>query len=419
VRVFRLALPEDSEMKEHRGRRLEGRKILLGVTGGIGAYKAAELVRAFVKEGGDVSVVMTRSATQFISPLTMEALSNNPVSLDMFALTEKRAIGHIELAREADVFVVAPATANYIGKTARGIADDLLTTISLAIRCPTVIAPAMNARMWSHPAVSENIGILSSRGAVVVSPEEGELACGEEGPGRLAGLERILEVVVKSLAGGDLDGIRILVTAGPTRESLDPVRFLGNRSSGKMGYALAEAAARRGGKVTLISGPVDLVEHPAVSRIDVTTGHEMLREVKDALANSDWLIMAAAVADFKPVEVKKEKIKKDGLESLTLELTRNPDILKEVSELKAGRLFVGFAAETENVVVRAKEKMEAKGLDIIVANDVSRKDIGFYSDENSGTIMDSAGDTVDLPKMSKKEMADRIIDRTLDLWMKR
>lgn len=406
-------------MNEGKDQRFQGRKVLLGVTGGIGAYKAAEMVRAFVKEGADVSVVMTQNATRFISPLTMGTLSKNLVALDMFSLTEETSIGHIELAQAADVFVVAPATANYIGKAARGIADDLLTTVSLAIRCPMVIAPAMNSRMWSHPAVSENIETLRSRGTTVVLPEEGELACGEEGPGRLAGLERIVEAVVESLSGGDLGGIRILVTAGPTREPVDPVRFLGNRSSGKMGYALAEAAARRGGDVTLISGPVELAAPPMVSRISITTGQEMFSEVKEALARSDWLIMAAAVADFRPVRTNKEKIKKEGQDSLILELSRNPDILGEVSPLKAGRLFVGFAAETENVIAQAKKKIRKKGLDLIVANDVSREDTGFHSDDNIGTIIDTNGNMEHLPKMSKRVMAEKILDSALKLWLKK
>jgi phosphopantothenoylcysteine decarboxylase/phosphopantothenate--cysteine ligase len=402
-----------------KGSRLSGRKILLGVTGGIGAYKAAELARAFIREGADVSVVMTRNATQFITPLTMEALTRNPVGLDMFSLTEERAIRHIDRAQSADVFIVAPATANYLGKAALGIADDLLTTVTLAIRCPVVIAPAMNSRMWSHPAVVSNIDVLSSRGVIVVPPEEGELACGEEGPGRLADLASIFEAAVKSMSGMDLEGIRILVTAGPTREALDPVRFLSNRSTGKMGFALAEAAASRGGDVTLISGPVTLTTPPVASHVKVTTGEEMFQEIQKALDSSQWLIMAAAVGDFRPAKISEEKIKKDGRDSISLELTRNPDILREVSTQKAGRLFIGFAAETEDLIANATNKIKQKNLDLIVANDVSSLETGFESSDNRATLIDVQGNMEDLPKMSKREMADRILDRTLSIWQKR
>jgi phosphopantothenoylcysteine decarboxylase/phosphopantothenate--cysteine ligase len=362
-------------MNEGIGPGLAGRKVLLGVTGGIGAYKAAELVRALVKKGADVSVVMTDAATRFITPLTMETLSKKPVGLDMFSSAAAGKIGHIDLAQDADIFLVAPATANYIGKAAAGIADDLLTTISLAVRCPVIIAPAMNSRMWSHPAVVENIDILRSRGVRIVSPEEGDLACGEEGPGRLAGLDRILEAVVQCRSGGgDLEGIKILVTAGPTREPLDPVRFLSNRSSGKMGYAIAEAAAARGGEVTLISGPVSLPCPPMVTRASVTTALEMLDEVKEAIKICDWLIMAAAVADFMP------------------------------------------AVKSRDVVEGAMRKIKTKGLDLIVANDVSREDSGFDSDDNIATLIDAAGNMEHLPRMSKRTMADRILDGALALW---
>lgn len=402
-----------------KGSRLSGRMILLGVTGGISAYKAAELARAFVREGADVSVVMTRNATQFITPLTMEALTRNPVGLDMFSLTEERAIRHIDRAQSADVFIVAPATANYLGKAALGIADDLLTTVTLAVRCPVIIAPAMNSRMWSHPAVISNIDVLCSRGVIVVPPEEGELACGEEGPGRLADLASIFEAAVKSMSGMDLEGIRILVTAGPTREALDPVRFLSNRSTGKMGFALAEAAASRGGDVTLISGPVTLTTPPVASHVKVTTGEEMFQEVQKALDSSQWFIMAAAVGDFRPAIISEEKIKKDGRDSISLELTRNPDILREVSTQKAGRLFIGFAAETEDLIANATNKIKQKNLDLIVANDVSSLETGFESSDNRATLIDVQGNMEDLPKMSKREMADRILDRTLSIWQKR
>jgi phosphopantothenoylcysteine decarboxylase/phosphopantothenate--cysteine ligase len=406
-------------METGKGSRLKDRRVLLGVTGGIGAYKAAELVRCFVREGADVSVVMTGSATQFITPLTLETLSRNPVGLDMFSLTEERTIGHIERAQNADIFVVAPATANYIGKAANGIADDLLTTITLAIHCPVVIAPAMNSKMWSHPAVAANLDVLCSRGVTVVPPEEGELACGEEGTGRLAELDRIVSAAAGSLSKGDLEGIRILVTAGPTRESVDPVRFLSNRSTGKMGFALAEAAAARGAVVVLISGPVALDAPPVTAHVKVTTGEEMLREVKTALQGSQWLIMAAAVADFRPSEPRRGKLKKKGMDSLTLELSRNPDILEGVSDLKAGRLFVGFAAETSDLLASAERKLRQKNLDLIIANDISGDQTGFASDDNAATILDAEGNLEDLPRMPKRIMADRILDSALKAWQKK
>ncbi|UCG38621.1 MAG: bifunctional phosphopantothenoylcysteine decarboxylase/phosphopantothenate--cysteine ligase CoaBC [bacterium] len=403
-------------MQTSTAQALTGRKILLGVTGGIGAYKAAELVRAFKREGAQVSVVMTRSATHFITPLTLETLSQNPVGLDMFSLTEERTIGHIDRAAWADVFVVAPATANYLGKAANGIADDLLTTITLAIRCPVVLAPAMNSRMWSHPAVVANLAELKSRGAVVVPPGEGELACGEVGPGRLAETEIILAGVRNALAHGDLTGIRVLVTAGPTREPIDPVRFISNRSTGRMGYAIAEAAVSRGAEVTLVTGPVSLPEPPVRIVQRVSTAHEMLEGVKKALPDCDWLIMAAAVGDFRPSRPSGQKIKKDSRDGISLNLERNPDILKEIGPLKGGRLFAGFAAETEDLIRNAEKKIREKGLDLIVANDVSAAGSGFESDENQATLIDRDGGTADLERMPKRVMADRILDKVLSLW---
>lgn len=404
-----------AEMKN----RLTGRKIVLGVTGGIGAYKAAELARSFIKEGAQVSVVMTESATRFITPLTLETLSQNPVGLDMFSLTDERAIGHIERARWADLFIVAPATANFLAKAASGIADDLLTTISLAMTCPVVVAPAMNTRMWNHPAVQENLAKLVSRGVMVVQPGEGELACGEEGAGRLADLPQILQAARDSLSPGDLEGVRVLVSAGPTREPIDPVRFISNRSTGRMGYALARCAADRGAQVTLISGPVELENPGDVSVMDVVTAREMNEAVQAALPDADWLIMSAAVADFTPSSVQGSKIKKSGKEGMSIDLVRNPDILREAADGKGSRLFIGFAAETEDVLKSAGEKLIAKGLDMIVANDVSREDTGFASEENQGTIIDALGKTVQIPKMSKYQMANRILDHALIMWKAR
>ncbi len=400
-------------------RTLAGRKIVLGVTGGIGAYKAAELARSFIKEGAQVSVVMTQSATRFITPLTLETLSQNPVGLDMFSLTDERAIGHIERARWADIFVVAPATANFLAKAANGIADDLLSTISLAMTCPVVLAPAMNTRMWNHSAVQENLATLISRNVRVVQPGEGELACGEEGAGRLADLSQIVDAVRDSLSRQDLQGIRVLVSAGPTREPIDPVRFISNRSTGRMGYALARRAADRGADVTLVSGPVELERPADMAVIDVVTAKEMNNAVQAALPDSDWLLMSAAVADFAPSSAQENKIKKSGKDGMSIDLVRNPDILREAAVLKGHRLYAGFAAETENVLESAGEKLAAKGLDMIVANDVSREDTGFASEDNQGTIIDSLGKTVQIPKMTKDQMADRILDHALSLWKER
>jgi phosphopantothenoylcysteine decarboxylase/phosphopantothenate--cysteine ligase len=403
-------------MKNGETGSLTGKNILLGVTGGIGAYKAAHLVRELQREGASVSVVMTESATRFIAPLTMETLSGYPVGLDMFSLTEERSIGHIDRAGWADVFVVAPATANFLGKAAGGIADDLLSTITLAVTCPVVLAPAMNSRMWAHPAVKQNLETLVLRGAHVVPPGEGELACGEVGPGRLAEPARILEEVVASLPSRDLSGIRVLITAGPTREAVDPVRFISNRSSGRMGYALAAAAVRRGARVMIVSGPVDLTVPAAAEIRKVTTAREMLAGIEETLPESDWLIMAAAVADFAPSNVQKNKVKKGSKQELTLQLSRNPDILQTVGSMKGDRLFVGFAAETRDLIENARKKARDKDLDLIVANDVSQEETGFESEENSGVILDQGDLAEEIPRMSKLAMAERILDTAFKAW---
>jgi phosphopantothenoylcysteine decarboxylase/phosphopantothenate--cysteine ligase len=406
----------DMHMKNGKTGQLTGKNVLLGVTGGIGAYKAAHLVRDLQREGAQVSVVMTESATRFISPLTLETLSGNPVGLDMFSLTEERAIGHIDRASWADVFVVAPATANFLGKAAGGIADDLLTTITLAVTCSVVIAPAMNSRMWAHSAVRQNLEILVQRGVHVVPPGEGELACGEKGPGRLAEPERILEEVIACLRIKDLSGIRVLVTAGPTREAVDPVRFISNRSSGRMGYALAAAATRRGAQVTIISGPAEVAVPANAGIKKVTTAREMLTAIEEILPENDWLIMAAAVADFAPSRVLKDKVKKGKKQELTLQLSRNPDILETVRPMKGDRLFLGFAAETRDLVENARKKVRDKDLDLIVANDVSGEETGFESDENIGVILDQGDLAEEIPRMSKIQMAERILDTALRTW---
>jgi phosphopantothenoylcysteine decarboxylase/phosphopantothenate--cysteine ligase len=401
-------------MKEYPA--LKGSRILLGVTGGIGAYKSAELVRLFLKQGAEVSVVMTRNATRFITPLTLETLSRNPVGTDLFSLTDERSIDHISRARWADLMVIAPATANYLAKSAHGIADDLLTTISLAVGCPVLMAPAMNSAMWLHPTVQNNMEILTGRGVRFVSPTEGELACGEEGVGRMADPEDIVEMAAAFRQVRDLEGISILVSAGPTREAVDPVRYLSNRSTGKMGYAVAEAAAARGAEVVLVSGPVTLEPPTDVTFIGVQSAEEMLASVRKKMEGCQWIIMAAAVADFRPAQVMDAKIKKAGRKSMSIELTANQDILASIAPDKSGRLHVGFAAETEDLLDNAKSKLAEKSLDLIVANDVTEAGSGFGSDTNRAILIDRDGTTEHLPMMTKRALADRVLDQSLKLW---
>ncbi len=394
-----------------------GRRILLGVTGGISVYKSAELVREFIRKGAEVSVVMTESATRFITPLTMESLSCNPVGLDMFSLSDERTIGHIDRAKWADLFIVAPATANYLAKAACGIADDLLTTISLVTRCPTAVAPAMNTNMWSHPTVQKNIRNLVERGVKIIPPGEGELACGDEGEGRLAELDVIIEAAQELLSGaGDLSGLGVLVTAGPTREPIDPMRFISNPSSGKMGYAIAEAARGRGAVVTLISGPTSLEDLSGIKMIRVGTAEEMMAAARDHIEANQWLIMAAAVADFRPVKRSTQKIKKVGKKKITLEMESNPDILKELAAVKGDRLYVGFAAESESLIDNARKKLLSKGLDLIVANDITERDSGFEKDDNRATLLGKKDYEENFPLMSKLELAHRILDHSSVLW---
>ncbi|UCF29855.1 MAG: bifunctional phosphopantothenoylcysteine decarboxylase/phosphopantothenate--cysteine ligase CoaBC [bacterium] len=401
-------------MKRHPA--INGIKVLLGITGGIGAYKSAELIRLFMKQGAEVSVVMTRNATQFITPLTVETLSRNPVGTDLFSLSEERSIDHISRARWADLMVIAPATANYLAKAAHGIADDLLTTISLAATCPVLIAPAMNSAMWDHVTVRSNLEILTSRGVAVVPPTEGELACGEEGVGRMADPEQIVAAAAAAIQLHDLDGVRVLVTAGPTREAVDPVRFLSNRSSGKMGYALAEAAATRGAEVILVSGPAALDPPSGVTLVSVESAREMLAAVRANLKACQWVIMAAAVADFRPSAVLESKLKKKGRQGLSLDLTANPDILKTIAADKGNRLYIGFAAETEDLLENARAKLEGKGLDLIVGNDVTERGSGFGSETNQAVIILRDGTVERLPLMTKRELADQILDQSMRCW---
>jgi len=393
---------------------LEGRKILLGVTGGIAAYKSAELTREFIRSGAAVKVVMTSNATRFITPLTMQTLSGNPVYTDMFALTGDWEISHISLADYPDIIVIAPATANIIGKIAAGIADDLLSSVIMASRKPVLICPAMNSNMYENAAVQENMKKLISRGYMLMQAGAGDLACGTEGPGRLPEPSDILEEVESALTDKDLAGENVLVTAGPTHESLDPVRFITNHSSGKMGYAIAQMARRRGAKVTLVSGPTELSAPPGVERISVRSAVEMRDAVIKNMKNATVIIKAAAVADYRPASTSASKIKKK-VGPLVMTLERNPDIISEVGRKKGKRVLIGFAMETENLVANAIDKLRSKNMDLIVGNDLQSPDAGFRADTNIVKIIDREGRVEALPLMDKKEVADRILDRVRDL----
>jgi phosphopantothenoylcysteine decarboxylase / phosphopantothenate---cysteine ligase len=395
-------------------------RITMGVTGGVAAYKAAELVRLLQQDGFTVEVVMTRAAREFITPLTFAALSGQKVITDLFGNTENEAnlesaVEHIAVAQRTDLLLVAPATADIIAKFARGIADDFLSTLYLASTAPVVVAPAMNVNMWNHPATQENIAKLRERGVNVVQPDEGYLACGMVGAGRLAGHAEILAAVRASLhTNKDLAGETVLVTAGPTCEDLDPVRYLTNRSSGKMGYAVAQAAARRGAKVVLVSGPTALEAPTGVRRVDVRTAEQMHEAVTKEFAACSIGIFAAAVADYRPAEKHPEKIKKsDG--SVTVHLEPTVDILQEMASAKCDKFIVGFAAETADVAQNARKKLAAKNLDLIVANDVTAEGAGFDHDTNVVSLYYRDGRDVALPKMSKAEVAQRVLDEIVRL----
>ncbi|HXB21238.1 MAG TPA: bifunctional phosphopantothenoylcysteine decarboxylase/phosphopantothenate--cysteine ligase CoaBC [Candidatus Solibacter sp.] len=393
-------------------------KIALGVSGGIAAYKAAELVRLLQDRGVRVQVVMTRAAQEFVRPLTFAALSGEKVITDLFGAGAQEpniesAVEHIAVAQSIDALVVAPATADTIAKFARGLADDFLSTLFLASTAPVVVAPAMNVNMWDNPATQENIRLLRSRGIRVVEPDSGYLACGMVGPGRLAANETILRAVLEALgATQDLAEETVLVTAGPTREPIDPVRYLGNRSSGRMGYAVAEAALRRGAKVILITGPVALKPPASAEVILVQTAREMRDAVLANLERATVVIKAAAVADFTVRNVAEQKVKRTG--AMTLELEPTSDILKEISARKGSRIVVGFAAETQNGLENARQKLETKSLDAIVLNDVSQPGIGFDSERNAVTILTHNG-TVTVPETSKWEVAHRVLDAVVKL----
>jgi len=388
--------------------------VIIGVTGGIACYKAVELVRLLVKDSLAVQVIMTRAAMEFVTPLTFQTLSGKPVATESFNLTQESEIGHINLADSADLFVIAPATANVIGKIAAGIADDLLTTVLMATQAPVLIAPAMNIHMYENPILQENIRKLRRIGYHFMEPAEGYLACGYEGKGRLPEPEKILEEIRSLLRKKDLLGERFLITAGPSREPLDPVRYISNRSSGKMGYALARAAVRRGAGVVLVSGPSAIEPPSAVRLIPVNTAAEMRRAVLEQFPECTAVIMAAAVADYRPVDASSKKLKR-GKAPLDIRLEPNPDILRELGRRKNGKLLVGFAAETEELIANATRKLHEKNLDLIVANDVTQAGGGFDGDTNIATIVDRSGASDSLSLMTKDELADRIYDHLLVL----
>jgi phosphopantothenoylcysteine decarboxylase/phosphopantothenate--cysteine ligase len=393
-------------------------RICIGVGGGIAAYKAAELVRRLQDHGYEVQVVMTRAACEFITPLTLASLSGRKVITGLFdgpggEANIDSAIEHIAVAQTIDLLVVAPATADLLAKMARGHADDFLATLHLATRAPLVLAPAMNVNMWTHPATQENLAILRSRGARVVEPGEGYLACGMTGAGRLADTEAIVTAVLETLdaaaATRNLEGRTVLITAGPTQEEIDPVRYITNRSSGRMGYALASAAVQRGAHVVLVSGPTALTAPHGVEMVPVRSAADMSDAVLSRVGSADIVIMAAAVADYRPVQRASQKIKKQQ-GPLTIELESTRDILKEIGRRADSRFVVGFAAETENLIENARKKLHGKNLDMIVANDVSGADAGFDSEFNAAVLLSRDGEPVELPRMTKREMAGRILD---------
>lgn len=391
--------------------RLRNRKILLGITAGIAAYKAAELARLLVKAGADVQVVMTRSTAHFIGPMTLQAITGRPVRDALFDPQHEAAMGHIELARWADQIIVAPATADFMAQLATGLAGDLLTTLCLASGAPLTLAPAMNQAMWRHPATVHNAGLLQSRGVTLFGPDAGEQACGDVGPGRMLEPGAILDALSAALAPGRLTGRKVVLTAGPTREAIDPVRFVGNRSSGKMGFAIADALVAQGADVTLVAGPVALPTPVGVERVDVESALQMREAVFAVLPGCAIFVATAAVADFRPVEVTDRKIKKKS-ETLHLELVRNPDILSEVSAHRDRPFCVGFAAETHDVAAYAEEKRRAKGLDMIAANEVSASQ-GFETDDNALLVLWDGGQKA-LPTQAKSQLAIQLVNLIAD-----
>jgi len=393
-------------------------KIALGVSGGIAAYKAAEIVRLLQDRGVRVQVIMTRPAQEFVRPLTFAALSGEKVITDLFGAGAEEpnlesAVEHIGVAQSIDALVVVPATADILAKFAGGLATDFLTTTFLATKAPVVVAPAMNVNMWEHPATQANLAVLRGRGVRIVEPDSGYLACGMTGPGRLAANEAIVDAILETLGvTQDLAGRTVLITAGPTREKIDPVRYLTNRSSGRMGFALAEMALRRGARVLLVSGPVTIAPPAGAEVTPVETAAEMRETALRLLPESQLVIMAAAVGDYRAKDPSEQKIKRKG--PMMLELEPNVDILAELSRRKSGQVIVGFAAETENVLENARKKLASKALDAIVVNDVSREGIGFDSERNAVTILTHA-DVIEVPEMSKRDVAQRVLDAVAGL----
>jgi phosphopantothenoylcysteine decarboxylase/phosphopantothenate--cysteine ligase len=393
---------------------LRGKRVALGVTGSIAAYKAISLLRALRREGAVVSVVMTKAATKFITPLTFEVLSGTRVATDLFEAHEEMA--HLTIPEQVDVVLVAPATANFLAKAALGLADDVLTTMLLGAHCPVVVAPAMDGDMWIHPTVVHHVETLKARGIVVLEPEVGPLASGQVAQGRLCGESKVLAAVNAVLAAQcDWHDQVVLVSAGPTQEPIDPVRFLSNRSSGKMGYALAEAARARGAEVTLVSGPSSLSAPPGVTTIHVNTAAEMADALWQNFQACTVLIMAAAVSDFRPKDEAEHKIKKQGKAEMVLELVSTTDILAMLSAQRTSQIIVGFAAETEQVLSHARDKLKNKGLDLIVANDVTHEGGGFGSDDNAAVILSATGEQRDLGLIPKRRLADEILTAVREL----
>ena len=388
---------------------LTNKKIILGICGGIAVYKAVELLRLLTKAGAEVHVIMTSAAQEFVTPLTFQALSSNPVHTELFNLIAEREIGHISLADQADLFIIVPATANVIGKIAAGIADDLLTTTVMATKAPVLFAPAMNVNMFTNPIYRENEQKLRRLGYLFVDPIRGTLACGWEGEGKLAAPETIFEGASAALTEKDLRNRTIMITAGPTREEIDPVRYISNHSSGKMGYALARAAYRRGANVFLISGPTTLAEPGGVQFVNVTSASDMHKEVMARVDECDVIIKAAAVADYRPLVRSATKIKKKA-DSATIELVRNRDILAELGGIEHRQFLVGFAAETDALAENAEKKLREKNLDMIVANDVSQVDAGFNVDTNRALLLFRDGSSIDCGLMSKDQLAGAILD---------
>jgi len=398
---------------------LKGKKVVIGITGGIAAYKAAEFVRLLVKAEADVHVVMSENAQKFILPLTFQTLSGNPVVTDPFTLLEDAEIGHIALADLAELVVILPATANIIGKIANGIADDFLSTMVMATKAPVLFVPSMNVNMWENKALQKNIQTLLEMGYQLLEPGEGELACHWYGKGRLPELNEVVEKMEDILSTKDLKGEQVLVTGGPTQEPIDPVRFITNRSSGKMGYALAKIARRRGAEVILITGPTSLpLPRKDIKFLPVRSAEEMRKAVFNSLEGSSVVIKAAAVSDYRPKVISEKKIKK-GESDTTLALERTKDILEELGKKKGNRILIGFAAETEDLIANAKKKLKEKNLDFIVVNDVTRPGAGFSSDTNQVKIIYPSGQVKDLPLMTKEDVSQLILDEVVGLLKRR